>query len=85
LDFVNGKEIMLADEPLEFAHAVLELLKDPIRRKTMGLAARAHVEEQYGVPSLRTALDLALSHLPPRDRAAVSVTAFRPDRSPAHP
>jgi glycosyltransferase involved in cell wall biosynthesis len=85
LDFVDGKEIMLADEPLQFAHAVLELLKDPIRRKTMGLAARARVEEQYGVPSLRAAIDLALSHLPARDRAAASATAFRPDRSPVHP
>jgi glycosyltransferase involved in cell wall biosynthesis len=83
LDFINGKEIMLADEPLEFAEAVLELLKDTNRRKTMGLAARARVEQQYGASSLRTAIDLALSHLPSRDRTVASPAVLRPEGSPA--
>lgn len=83
LDFTDGKEIMLADEPSEFAEAVLELLKGAHRRNTMGLAARARVEQQYGVSSLRAAIDLALSRLPSRDRTVASPPVLRPERSPA--
>jgi len=56
LEFVDGEEIVLADEPSEFARAVVDLLVDPVRRRTMGLAARRRVEIQYSMPALRSAL-----------------------------
>jgi glycosyltransferase involved in cell wall biosynthesis len=63
LDFVDGEEIVLADEPSEFARAVADLLADPVRRRAMGLAARRRVEIQYSMPALRRALDQALAQL----------------------
>jgi len=63
LDFVNGEEILLADEPREFARAVAHLLADPARRRAMGLAARRRVEAQYSLPVFRRALREALAPL----------------------
>jgi glycosyltransferase involved in cell wall biosynthesis len=60
LDFADGKEIVLADEPGAFARAVADLLADPLRRKTLGKAARHRVEQQYGFAALRSALRKAL-------------------------
>jgi len=55
LDFVEGQEILLEDEPGKFARAVSGLLKDPSRRREIGRAARLRVEKQYGVAALRDA------------------------------
>jgi glycosyltransferase involved in cell wall biosynthesis len=71
LDFVDGEEIVLADEPSEFARAILDLLADPVRRRTMGLAARRRVEIQYSMPALRSALRTALAQLPAKSSTVV--------------
>jgi len=63
LDFVDGEEIVLADEPVAFAHAVAALLTDPARRQRLGESARRRVELQYGLPALRAALRTALEKL----------------------
>lgn len=55
LDFVEGQEIVLEDEPERFANAISMLLKDTSRRKEMGQAARSRVEKQYGIATLRSA------------------------------
>jgi glycosyltransferase involved in cell wall biosynthesis len=55
LDFVEHQEIVLEDEPLEFAKAVSMLMKDDSRRREMGQAARAKVERQYGIATLCSA------------------------------
>ena len=55
LDFVDGEEIVLADEPREFGRAVAHLLADPARRLAMGLAALRRAETQYSLPALRSA------------------------------
>jgi len=55
LDFVEGQEIVLEDEPERFADAVSRLLKDASRRRQMGQAARSRVEKQYGIATLRSA------------------------------
>jgi glycosyltransferase involved in cell wall biosynthesis len=60
LDFVNGEEIILADQPTDFAQAVANLLTNPSCRRTLGAAARRRVELQYGLPALRVALRGAL-------------------------
>jgi glycosyltransferase involved in cell wall biosynthesis len=64
LEFVDGEEIVLADEPSEFARAIVDLLIDPVRRRKTGLAARRRVEIQYSMPTLRCALGQALAQLP---------------------
>ena len=64
LDFVNGEEIVLEDEPTAFARAVADLLADASRRRALGFAARRRVEAQYGMASMRSALRGALSKIP---------------------
>ena len=61
LDFVDGSEIMLADDPHDFARAVADLLADPDHRRALGQAARRRVEQQYSLMALRDALRTALA------------------------
>jgi glycosyltransferase involved in cell wall biosynthesis len=60
LDFVNGKEIVLEDDPSRFAKAVALLLSSPRYRDALGYAARKRVEAEYSFVPLRKALRLAL-------------------------
>jgi polysaccharide biosynthesis protein PslH len=64
LEFVDREEIILADQPWELARAIVGLLADPVRRLTMGLAARRRVEIQYSMSAMRCALGQALAQLP---------------------
>lgn len=61
LDFVDGREIVLADRADEFAAAVVKLLRDTPRRCALGQAARERVTKQYSLPALRAALRAVLS------------------------
>jgi glycosyltransferase involved in cell wall biosynthesis len=61
LDFVDGREIMLADVPETFAAAVAGLLRDASRRRELGQAARRRVEGCFSSPVLRTALRAAFA------------------------
>jgi glycosyltransferase involved in cell wall biosynthesis len=56
LEFVDGRDIVLADEPQAFARAVAILIADPARRRILGHAARQRTEQQYSFPVLRSAL-----------------------------
>jgi len=63
LDFIDGKEIVLADDPRDFAAAVAGLLTDPVRRRALGQAARRRVDQQYGLAALRSAIGEALEEV----------------------
>ena len=52
LDFVPGEEILIADDPAAFAGNVVELLRNPARRRAMGEAARNRVAQDYDVKAL---------------------------------
>lgn len=56
LEFAEGDEIVLVDDPGPFAREVACLLQEPARRRTMGQAARQRVVKQYGTPALQSAL-----------------------------
>ena len=43
----DGEAVLLAEEPAQFAQAVLALLADPGRRRELGAAARAFVEAKW--------------------------------------
>jgi len=43
----DGRELLLADTPADFAHAVVELLGAPERRAELGQTARTFVERHY--------------------------------------
>jgi glycosyltransferase involved in cell wall biosynthesis len=46
----DGEHLVVADSPMRFADAVLELLADPDRRRRLGHAARSLVERRYSWP-----------------------------------
>lgn len=47
LPLVAGEHFLRADDPAEFMRAVVALLRNPARRKILGLAGRQLVEERY--------------------------------------
>ncbi|PYT34817.1 MAG: glycosyl transferase family 1, partial [Acidobacteria bacterium] len=53
LDFVDGQEILLADDPVSFAGCIVALLRDPSRRRAMGEAACRRVRQQYSCETLK--------------------------------
>jgi glycosyltransferase involved in cell wall biosynthesis len=46
-DLAPGQELVIADTPDDFAAAVLALLRDPVRRESMGQAARQCASSRY--------------------------------------
>ncbi len=52
----HGREVMIADDPEAFARCVIELLKQPGRRKEMAERARLFAQERYGSESARRTL-----------------------------
>jgi polysaccharide biosynthesis protein PslH len=60
LDFTDGSEIVLADDPSAFARSVDQLLQNNERRRLMGAAARRRVETCYNLPVLSRVLREAL-------------------------
>ncbi len=63
LDFVDGQEILIADEPVKFAAAVVSLLRNPARRQTLGEAARLRVLHDYDNRALERLVSEALNDL----------------------
>ena len=59
LGAVDGRQLLLADDPHGFAQRILELLDDADRRRRLGLAARAFVEERYGWERIGPLLEAA--------------------------
>ena len=57
LPVTNGENIILADDPGDFAGQVLALLRDPLRRSQIGRTARQLVERDYGWPSVAAYFD----------------------------
>jgi glycosyltransferase involved in cell wall biosynthesis len=54
LDLEDGRQIVLADAPDQFADAVLSLLSDPARARRIGEAGRARVRERYDWSHVRS-------------------------------
>jgi glycosyltransferase involved in cell wall biosynthesis len=63
LGLEGGKEIILADDPAEFARSVITLLRDRSRRNAIARSARAVVVDRYSHPTLKRSLDELLSTL----------------------
>jgi glycosyltransferase involved in cell wall biosynthesis len=61
LDFVDGREILLADDATSFADCVASLLRDLSKRQSMGEAACRKVRELYSHQALRNSLRGALT------------------------
>jgi glycosyltransferase involved in cell wall biosynthesis len=61
LEFVDGREIVIADDPDAFAAATVRLLCDPWARKMLGDGARQRVEARYAFDNLRRGVRQALA------------------------
>jgi glycosyltransferase involved in cell wall biosynthesis len=48
----SGEHAVIADDPAEFARAVVRLLQRPDERRRLGVAGRQLVEEQYSWPEV---------------------------------
>jgi glycosyltransferase involved in cell wall biosynthesis len=73
LDAVDGENILVRDDPREFANAVRAVLEDEPLRRRLGAAGRATVERLYSWESVGRELIEAY-----RDVATVSKTCERP-------
>ena len=83
LPVVNGKHVILADEPQTFARAVLELLRDADRRRQLEAAARKLVVEKYDWTAVAGALESALLTIADCGlRIADLLTIQSPNQSP---
>jgi glycosyltransferase involved in cell wall biosynthesis len=53
----HGENIILADDPADFARQVVQLLRDPLRRTELGGAARKLVERNYSWSAVGATFD----------------------------
>lgn len=61
LDFTDGRDILIADGPDAFAHALASVLRDPEARVSLGREARRTVETRYAFANLVAGVRGALS------------------------
>jgi sugar transferase (PEP-CTERM/EpsH1 system associated) len=67
---VNGKELVLADDPAAFAHEVLKLLASPTRRAKLALAGQSFARAAYGWDKLVPQLEKIYQQSPYRRQTA---------------
>lgn len=57
LRVMPGRDVLVAQEPIAFAEAVLDLLRDPQRQCSIGAAGRAYVEAHHRWPDIAMQLE----------------------------
>jgi polysaccharide biosynthesis protein PslH len=57
LRIVSGRDALVAQEPIDFAGAVLQLLRDPEQQKRIGEGGRAYVEAHHQWPEITAQLE----------------------------
>ncbi|MBI2827729.1 MAG: glycosyltransferase [Acidobacteria bacterium] len=63
LPLIPGKHFLQADDPADFARAVVSLLRDPVRRRALGTAGRGLVEERYSWPQVAREFEARLEEV----------------------
>ena len=63
LEFEDEKNIIVADDPVDFANNVIELLKNPLKRKKLSENARKLFCEQYDLKSVKRKIQDVYSNL----------------------
>ncbi|MCG3118710.1 MAG: hypothetical protein ALAOOOJD_00964 [bacterium] len=61
IEAANGRELLIADDPTNFAKALLAVLRDPALRLTLGRQARQLVEMKYAWPQIGAAFESVYS------------------------
>jgi glycosyltransferase involved in cell wall biosynthesis len=75
LPVVDGTHVAIADRPDAFAHAVVALMRDPVRRAALESAARTLVIERYDWSAVAGDLESALERFA---RGAIRAAAANP-------
>lgn len=75
IDAVAGEQLIVADEPADYADRILELVDQPLRARAIGAAARRRVTERYGWAANLALLDRLLGLAPPVAHAPVRAVA----------
>ena len=85
LALASGRDAVIADDPADFARAVVSLLRDPRRREALGTAGRRLVENRYTWTHVASefetlCIDAFVRHAPSRTRASrrVDLSQDRP-------
>ena len=73
LDVANGENILIADDPREFAGRCVELLVDPLKRKAIALSAYKLVKEKYDIPAFHKRMDEVFEFVHRREECQPSV------------
>ena len=62
LDVIDGRDILIADKPEEFATAVLRLIYDKVYAKQIAFNCKKLVQDQYGIKKLEKEGEFVLNH-----------------------
>jgi glycosyltransferase involved in cell wall biosynthesis len=57
LRVVPGRDVLVAQEPIAFAEAVLDLIRDPQQQRAVGAAGKAYVEAHHKWPDIAMQLE----------------------------
>ena len=63
LPLVPGEHFLQTDDPADFSHAVVSLIRDPDRRRALGIAGRRLVEERYSWPQVACEFEASLKEV----------------------
>ena len=63
LPVTHGRDIIIADQPEDFAHEVVRLVKSRAERDALGKAARQLVESKYSWPAVAATFEEVLADL----------------------
>lgn len=74
LPIIHGEHILQVDEPDQFAHAVLSLMKDTGRRRAVGAAGRHLVETRYSWSQVARQFETRCLEAIDRDAGSAPVT-----------
>jgi sugar transferase (PEP-CTERM/EpsH1 system associated) len=66
----SGRDILIADDPEDFAKSTIKLLRDPIRRAEIGRAARELVERSFSWDAVVQPFEVVLKRLAVEEREA---------------
>ena len=72
IDYVNGRDIVIADEPENFAEKVVALLADEAKREMLGKSARRLVEQKYSWQTSAVSLEQAYCFVTEKSARKVS-------------
>ena len=75
LDVENGKNILIADRPEDFADGCLQLLRDPALAERIAEEGRRFVRENHDAAAFGRAMDACLAALPMKVRENVLAVA----------